>query len=387
MPSESVPVVFLPGVMGSKLHFPNSDKDWDPDSTLKMAAWVPIPFFRPADKLRLQLSVDEPAVVPDDPLGNGWDGVAQSFYKPFLEALRDGPPPRTVFAVGYDWRQDMWVTAEFVRDRVQDLLARTVAPQVDVVTHSMGGLVLRAALARAPELKDQVRRVVHVCQPVYGAVVLYRRFFTGLIPEVDGGLSPADIAFRLILGGDAVEFAGNLSGLPGPMQLLPSARYPTGGPDGPWLPFPLSAGAVYDLYADPPRPPCLTPANVADDVREGLATRLNEVRALHARLVTNDAQGNPTDLMFPETWSVFGTGVDTDVGVAFNDGVASRRHAAEGDGTVPAESGAGLFGGRGVPFHPLVDITAERQFVVSNLEHADAMSDPTVLACVQAILK
>jgi pimeloyl-ACP methyl ester carboxylesterase len=384
----NVPIVFLPGVMGSRLHFPNSDRDWDPDSTRSMAGWIPLPFFRPASELRLQLHVDEPAeVMNQGPLGHGWDGVPQSFYKSFLVALKAGPPSRDVYAIGYDWRQDMWVTTAAFQARLGAILGEIGTKQVDVVTHSMGGLVLRAALARTPGLKDQVRRVVHVCQPVYGAVVLYRRFFTGVVSHLDGSpFSPSDVVFGMILGGDAIDFAGNMSGLPGPMQLLPNSRFPDGGPSGPWNPFPLATGTIYDLYGARDRPPSLLLDALDDDVRDDLVRRLVEVRALHSRLMVTDAAGRIDDVRHPETWAIFGTGRKTDMAVRFDGDDPPASQGLDGDGTVPRPSGGGLFPNQATAFDSTANLATQRQFVVTDIDHSMAMNDPTVLRCVRTIL-
>ena len=97
------------------------------------------------------------------------------------------------------------------------MLAETGADRVAIVTHSMGGLVARAACLVNPALAERIAVVVHVCQPSAGAVVLYRRLFTGLVRGLDGGGGIADRVFRLLLGSDQATFLANMSGLPGPM--------------------------------------------------------------------------------------------------------------------------------------------------------------------------
>ena len=34
-----LPILFFPGVMGSRLYFPNSHRYWDPDWPLRMSQW------------------------------------------------------------------------------------------------------------------------------------------------------------------------------------------------------------------------------------------------------------------------------------------------------------------------------------------------------------
>src|SRR5262249_33542903 len=110
------PVVFLPGVMGSRLQFTTANGlYWDPDSNVRMLSWVPKPppFGRTAADLARLLHRDSPARVMDDANGltveqrhRGWSGVAKSFYVPFLRYLQNAGQGN-VHVVGYDWRQDM----------------------------------------------------------------------------------------------------------------------------------------------------------------------------------------------------------------------------------------------------------------------------------------
>src|SRR5262249_7698069 len=140
-----------------------------------------------------------------------------SFYGPFLHDLQDAARPADAYAVGYDWRQDLWWLGGFFRDKLLRVLQLTGADRALVVTHSMGGLVARSAFVQDPALRDKVQGVIHVCQPSVGAVVLYRRLFTGMETGLDGGSSLADRVFRLILGTSRDDFVGKMSGLPGPM--------------------------------------------------------------------------------------------------------------------------------------------------------------------------
>ena len=197
-----------------------------------MLQWAPIWPFRSADSLRRQMHARQPAgvVIDQSPdlvsgpeLSRGWGGVVWSFYGAFLRDVQHVVDPAPVYAVGYDWRQNLLWLADYFQAKLDRVLAITPAPKAIVVTHSMGGLVLRSAFAKVPELKDKVQGIIYICQPCVGAVLLYRRLFTGLVRGLDGTGSLADRAFRLILGNNRDDFVGNMSGLPGGMQLLPSA--------------------------------------------------------------------------------------------------------------------------------------------------------------------
>lgn len=57
---------------------------------------------------------------------------------------------KDLFGHGYDFRQSArWHTAALLA-RLQEVSRRSGGRRVDVVTHSMGGLLVRALLAEAP---------------------------------------------------------------------------------------------------------------------------------------------------------------------------------------------------------------------------------------------
>ena len=91
--ADRPPIVFLPGVMGSRLYFPDSDKFWDPDSTWRMLRWAPLWPVRSNDDNRRELHAKEPAGVVIDPRDDDVDpdGVAARLGRGRLELLRGLP--------------------------------------------------------------------------------------------------------------------------------------------------------------------------------------------------------------------------------------------------------------------------------------------------------
>jgi hypothetical protein len=416
----TVPVVFVPGVMGSRLRL--GGEEWDPDSTMNMIGWA----MAGAESTRRQLSLANDGrvmdtaggSVPADRLPRGWAGVSWRFYGTFLrhlEAQRFGSASTPVYAVGYDWRQDNRASGRDVATRIGEILREHGAQKYILVSHSMGGLVTRAMLKQDAGLAAKALGVVHVAQPALGAAVFYRRMFTGAKAGPDGGaLSPPGIVVRNILGTSRESFQTILSALPGPMQLMVTPQYrDTGGRA--WLsitPFEAPVRREVEVgwgsYVEPDSPPGLLAA-VGD--RHALpAARDQDMRA---RL--RDAQGFHEWLgayKHPKTWAIYGDGLETDMGVGFDlpprsdrdyrmlmspasprmgggmpqgyvaqrsDGtrfVYPRMHPADrglalvrrddGDGTVPAPSAQALFPGQAhaVEEHA-TDYEEKRQFRVT----------------------
>src|SRR5262245_1860193 len=118
----AVPIVLLPGIMGSRLFFPASGKFWDPDDSWRMVRWAPVWPFRSDDDNRVQLHAREPAGVIFDTASvgpaerdRGWSTVVWSYYGGLLQRLQDDfGAAGGVYAVGYDWRQDIGWLGDWV---------------------------------------------------------------------------------------------------------------------------------------------------------------------------------------------------------------------------------------------------------------------------------
>jgi pimeloyl-ACP methyl ester carboxylesterase len=243
-----------------------------------------------------------------------------------------------VHAFGYDWRQSNLDSGNNLLSFIVKVLSRHKgATQVILVTHSMGGLVARAAIAMNPAVNQSIRGVVHGAQPSTGAVVAYRRFFTGATPSFDGG-DPASRVIEQIMGTTPTDYATILCNMPGPMQLMPSHLYPS-PPDRPWLKTSPQAdlSTVFAIYAQPFAPGILlNPLSSPDPfgvmfTNTALLAQVAQAAAFHQLL---------GDLGHPKTHVLSSTGLNTDVGVDFTGSSMRVIKRPLGDGTVPSVSGA-----------------------------------------------
>jgi pimeloyl-ACP methyl ester carboxylesterase len=275
----TVPVVFVPGIMGSRLriHHNGASTPWEPDSvgqgsivwnfasrsaqtkrnrlnprhrTTFLQNFPRLSrgdLIRSAPPARLQRYQEDTrevgqnaasayhaaprmeqimdefeSDVKDHLRSKGWNEVAWGFYGSFLVALqtasyRGGTCP--VYAVGYDWRGSNAHSAERLHGRIEEIRDQESADQVAIITHSMGGLVTRSYIEQYGE--DAVAGVIHVTQPTYGAPVLYRRFMTGGVLRGDG----KDGTIALLFGRSRRDLATVLGVSDGALELLPTAEY------------------------------------------------------------------------------------------------------------------------------------------------------------------
>ncbi len=175
------PVVVVPGIQGTGL------EDFYPLPPDEV--WSPIEH---RDFERIALHPDNVRYEAREPARVQPLSPFPIAYKDLVEALRhdltlkaDEPTP--VYPLGYDWRQDCSRSADQLGAFIREVLERTwLLPhyrderdrRVDLVGHSMGGLVVADYLARHGGA--DVRRVVTIATPFLGSLEAIKKLTTGL---------------------------------------------------------------------------------------------------------------------------------------------------------------------------------------------------------------
>jgi len=222
-------VYILPGVMGSTLG--------SPGETL----WIN---FRRIARGRLtELSLDQTPVQHE-----ALDVVPYVYYFLRRRLMAEGFEP---VYFPFDWRLDM----EELGRRFAQAIIDDPADEVDVIGHSMGGLVARLAM-RDPAAAAKVSRVVMMGTPNKGSFNAAQVF--------DGSHSITGMVQRLDLRHDMAQLIdGVFATLPGVYQLLPfrsqfdtsgvydSAQWPTSPYAAPRQSELTRAEAVTNLYPAP----------------------------------------------------------------------------------------------------------------------------------------
>ncbi|GAA4257294.1 alpha/beta hydrolase [Dactylosporangium darangshiense] len=150
-------LVFVPGVMGSLLSSDGYGGVW----------WLDIRSRNHINDLRLA------------PGGRG-DADPRARIKPFAvdlsyEGFFAGVHATTTLrheAFAYDWRKSLAESTGRFAERVTRISDDLGGRPVHVVAHSMGGLMVRTALAAHPQLWSRIDRIVFVGTPHYGAPVI-----------------------------------------------------------------------------------------------------------------------------------------------------------------------------------------------------------------------
>ena len=148
-----VPVIIVPGVLGSRLAKREGGMELWPGRTRKLLT---------SRYLELALRIDPATLEPVDdglvPTGLFDAAAGKDFYRKIVATLqqaggyrrgRAGEPPKDgaaqVYEFAYDWRQDNLVTVKKLDAFIEQIRRDYGDPslRVDIVAHSMGGLIVR----------------------------------------------------------------------------------------------------------------------------------------------------------------------------------------------------------------------------------------------------
>lgn len=291
-----VPVIFLPGIMGSRLQNNKGRKIWDPDDSGfmggifggAMGGWH-LPVIKKEESVRLAASgrktfllggslfdknylepmeydkTDNLSTVSVDYWGSqvdrNWGSVAYSSYGEILQKLefsrveigqkvKEVNPQfnlveMPVFALGYNWSQSNDDSGKYAAAKIREWVARARSraaeigaqcPGAILVTHSMGGLVARSA-ALIHGVKGDIFTVIHTVMPTDGAAAAYKRFHFGFENPATGisfSGTKEHIAY-VVLGRQGALVTAILGHMPGGQELLPNKRYRDNQGNRKWL--------------------------------------------------------------------------------------------------------------------------------------------------------
>jgi pimeloyl-ACP methyl ester carboxylesterase len=132
-----------------------------------------------------------------------------------------------VHACGYNWLRSNGEAGKHLAAYIDEVLGHYKkhgykSEKVILVTHSMGGLVARAAChAKMGNAENKVLGIVHGVMPANGAGAAYKRQHAGF----EAGTTPISLITAQALGWTGPEVAAVFSNSPGALQLLPNKRY------------------------------------------------------------------------------------------------------------------------------------------------------------------
>lgn len=213
--TDKDPIVLIPGIMGSQLYSNEKGKEdliWpgmgetftgDLGNSLKITKSLYVKNYdsdgKPINQNDLKKSDRETG--PRDTL------------KALVNDMCNYFPDREVYVFNYDWRKSNRESAL----KLEEFIDKISADKVDIVAHSMGGLVTSLYIASQGKNKfDKVDKIITVGTPYEGAPHVFEAIEQGKILQdgfKDWLLGKAGISRKIMLG------------FPGVCELIPSLTY------------------------------------------------------------------------------------------------------------------------------------------------------------------
>lgn len=183
MPMPAYPTIVVPGITASYLM---DDYPLTPETIWSVMS---------RNYERASLHPDNPRFEAVEPARVFAGQVFEVAYKELIEELRHNLRPKVdlpvpVFPFGYDWRQPLAITVERLGTFIDEVIERTkllrhyakedygAAPKVNLVGHSMGGLVVAGYLARQGK-NHRVHKVATLATPFQGSFEAVIKITTG----------------------------------------------------------------------------------------------------------------------------------------------------------------------------------------------------------------
>ncbi len=271
---EVIPVIFVPGIMGSRLAR-KGKVVWDPKGEHDGGATTSF-FLSQAQARRsilvgtgkhsstyLKVHLGEVEHMPGNGTEKsrrhkqGWGGLLANSYMSFMtdmESFLLGGAIHTdygryfefpLYGMGYNWTADNAVTGHDVAARTNAIIAEhnnddTFCEKVIYVTHSMGGLASRSAMF-LHSMKTKTLGAIHGVQPVTGGPAAYKRVRKGFA---------GDYGERNFLGDNPEDVTVIFANSPGALELLPTKHHKNNAGEKNWLKV-RSGASTNDIFSLP----------------------------------------------------------------------------------------------------------------------------------------
>ena len=160
---KMTPLIFVPGIMGSTLSC-GGDNWWPTDAADKTGHWFGKLALTNHGATESNCKTD---LTTGDIVRSAF-GIFSFYGKTISELEASGyVEGQSLFVYPYDWRKSVESAAAGLLAKIDEVRAETGAAKVDILAHSQGGLVTRAALASSASV-SRVRRVLTMATPFTG---------------------------------------------------------------------------------------------------------------------------------------------------------------------------------------------------------------------------
>jgi pimeloyl-ACP methyl ester carboxylesterase len=196
--THTIPVILIPGIGGSRLEVEEDGKTseiwlglWDMGVGIRDPRHRRILSLEPVKKGSVNVQPRQPGikVFPERSDDGGFRAIEWLSY-PDLDVIKKQVEQyasmakhlekmgykknSTLFAMPYDWRYSNADNAEYLKQKIDEALKWSEASQVQLVAHSMGGLLVRETLLSNVSYQKKVKRIIYMGTPFLGSPRAYQ---------------------------------------------------------------------------------------------------------------------------------------------------------------------------------------------------------------------
>jgi len=357
-PDKNCPVIVIPGAMCSRLfstNIPSEQNDdtqiWPPEDGLAHPSRI----TRLNDYLKMSEPLFTPSFNVDQRYTSKQEYGAQNTYKNLVKRLVQEFPNKPIYVFSYDWRQSNEDTARALMAFINGNLK---ADKIDLVCHSMGGIVASSYVAQYGSGK--IRQLVTCGTPYEGAPKLIN-----VVQNWDVVGKPFDDFMLGFFGGLRKSLKKSF---PSVTQLVPTTQYVERIEmlRDSWIPFWGDYELTTEQYQN-----CMRGIFGTKNYNNALSFQ-NSIRS----------KGNNILLGLPNAHFIIGKDKPTISAVKFKsigNGICDDFQYDWGDGTVPYQSASMLEQVKGIP--------ASRRLELSNTNHQQTVSTNEALTGICNVLR
>lgn len=231
-PVTKTPVIFIPGIGGSELkvasetnwsapdgHGGNYENVFKKDEAVWMNLIAAANPLHPHDDYFDVLRMENDGLTSTADIQTT-DRILSEAYANTIKHFTDNGYVlgEDLFVFPYDWRQDVTLSSELLDLKVDQIRESVGSQKVDLVAHSMGGLVARSYISNQ-ENSIKVRKLISLGSPYLGAVKFLKALREGIC------LSKSDVLTNPCIGVNSKEVHDLLQNMIGGYELAPSEKY------------------------------------------------------------------------------------------------------------------------------------------------------------------
>ena len=195
--TDSLPVIYIPGIMGSPLYNDLNDDDeliWDEKAWIGISFWTTLLDTNGIDPLNSEYNIKVSPIRNDtaNTLRDEFEEEPLDLFKGFFDNMEangyilddnddDFSEGENLFCFSYDWRKDNAYNSELLSEFIDSVLNWTGSDYVNLVGHSMGGIVAKTFIKLFDESK--VKKLVFIGTPHLGAPEVLTVMLTGKLFE------------------------------------------------------------------------------------------------------------------------------------------------------------------------------------------------------------